>query len=155
LIKGADRGLIPCGLAARNTLRLEAAYRLYGNDMDQTTSPLEAGLGWVVKLGKEDFIGRETLQEQKDRGLTRKLVGFEVLDKAPARDGYPVVIAGNQIGTVASGSPAPFLKKNIGMLYLPIEHTAIGTEFSIVIRGREVPARVVATPFYQRKKRFS
>jgi aminomethyltransferase len=154
LIIGQADGLIPCGLAARNTLRLEAAFRLYGNDMDLTTTPLEAGLGWVVKLNKGDFTGRDALQRQKSAGLQRKLVGFEVLDKAPARDGYPVVIGGQQVSTVASGSYAPFLKKNIGMIYLPIERSGIGTEFSIVIRGREVPARVVETPFYKRQRRF-
>src|ERR1043165_8392728 len=122
--------------------------------MDQTTTPLEAGLGWVVKLAKGNFIGRDVLVQQKAEGLKRKLVGFEVLDKAPARDGYPVVIGGTQVGQIASGSPAPYLKKNIGMVYLPIEHTAVGTEFSIVIRGREVLARVVETPFYKRERRF-
>ncbi|HKP12452.1 MAG TPA: glycine cleavage system aminomethyltransferase GcvT [Blastocatellia bacterium] len=154
LVIGRDDGLIPCGLAARNTLRLEAAFRLYGNDMDQTTTPLEAGLGWVVKLNKGDFIGREVMRRQKADGLRRKLVGFEVLDKAPARDGYPATINGQQVGTVASGSYAPFLKKNIGMLYLPVEHAGIGTEFSVVVRGREVPARVVETPFYKRQRTF-
>jgi aminomethyltransferase len=154
LVIGRDDGLIPCGLAARNTLRLEAAFRLYGNDMDQTTTPLEAGLGWVVKLNKGDFTGREVMQRQKAEGLTRKLVGFEVLDKAPARDGYPVTINGQQVGAVASGSYAPYLKKNIGMLYLPTEHTGVGTEFSVIIRGREVPARVVETPFYKRQRTF-
>jgi aminomethyltransferase len=152
LITGHERGLIPCGLAARNTLRLEATFRLYGNDMDQTTTPLEAGLGWVVKLAKGNFIGRDVLVQQKAEGLKRKLVGFEVLDKAPARDGYPVVINGAQVGIVASGSPAPYLKKNIGTVYLPIEHTAVGTEFFIVVRGRNIPARVVETPFYKREK---
>ena len=154
LVTGHDRGLIPCGLAARNTLRLEAAYRLYGNDMDETTTPLEAGLGWVVKLGKGSFIGREALERQKQEGLKRKLVGFEVLDRAPARDGYPVVIEGQQAGAVTSGSPAPFLKKNIGLAYLPIPHTSVGAEFSVVIRGRDVPARVVETPFYKRERTF-
>jgi aminomethyltransferase len=154
LVTGRDRGLIPCGLAARNTLRLEAAYRLYGNDMDQTTTPLEAGLGWVVKLGKGEFIGREALQKQRAEGLKRKLVGFEVLDKAPARDGYPVFVDGNEVGKVTSGSPAPYLKKNIGMVYLPIEYSATGTEFNVGIRGRPVPARVVDTPFYKRHRRF-
>jgi len=152
LITGHERGLIPCGLAARNTLRLEASFRLYGNDMDQTTTPLEAGLGWVVKLAKGNFIGRDVLVQQKAEGLKRKLVGFEVLDKAPARDGYPVVINGVQVGSVASGSPAPYIKKNIGMVYLPIEHAAVGTEFFVVVRGRNVPARVVEMPFYKREK---
>ncbi|MFY9554858.1 MAG: glycine cleavage system aminomethyltransferase GcvT [Blastocatellia bacterium] len=152
LITGTDRGLRPCGLAARNTLRLEAAYRLYGHDMDQTTTPLEAGLGWVVKLAKGDFVGRAALAHQKEVGLTRKLVGFEVLDRAPARDGYPVIIGDHQVGIVTSGSPAPSLKKNIGLAYLPAEHSAVGTDCFVAIRGRNVPARVVETPFYKRRK---
>jgi len=154
LLTGKDEGLVPCGLAARNTLRLEAGFRLYGNDMDRTTTPLEAGLGWTVKLGKGAFIGRDAIQRQKERGLTRKLVGFEVMDKAPARDGYPVIAGGREVGVVASGSPAPFLKKNIGLVYLPIEHTKIGSEFFVSVRGRQVPARVVETPFYKRDKTF-
>lgn len=154
LIIGQDRGLLPCGLAARNTLRLEAAYRLYGHDMDQTTTPLEAGLGWVVKLSKGDFVGREALVRQKENGLTRKLVGFEVLDRAPARDGYPVLIDGREAGVVTSGSPAPFLKKNIGLAYVPTEHAAVGMEFVVAVRSRHVPARIVETPFYKRERRF-
>lgn len=154
LVVGNDRGLIPCGLAARNTLRLEAALRLYGHDMDETTTPLEAGLGWTVKLAKGEFIGSDVLQRQKKEGLKRKLVGFETLDRAPARDGYPIVIDGQQVGSVTSGSPAPFLKKNIGLAYLPTEHTAVGTEFFVVIRGRNVPAHVVETPFYKRARKF-
>ena len=154
LVIGQDLGLIPCGLAARNTLRLEAAFRLYGHDMDQTTTPLEAGLGWVVKLAKGDFIGRDALVRQKQEGLMRKLVGFEVLDRAPARDGYPVVIGDEQVGVVTSGSPAPFLKKNIGFAYLPTQHTSLGAEFFVAIRGRNVPARVVETPFYKRDRKF-
>lgn len=154
LITGHEHGLLPCGLAARNTLRLEAAYRLWGHDMDLTTTPLEAGLGWVVKLGKGDFVGRPALEQQKGEGLRRKLVGFEVLDRAPVRDGYTVVVAGKEVGTVASGSPAPYLKKNIGMTYLPIEHAAAGTEFFVVVRGRQVPARVVEMPFYKRERKY-
>lgn len=154
LVTGGDQGLIPCGLAARNTLRLEAAYRLYGHDMDQTTTPLEAGLGWVVKLAKGDFIGRDALLKQKEEGLKRTLAGFEVLDRAPARDGYPVVIGDKQVGVVSSGSPAPFLKKNIGLAYLPTEHAAVGTELFVVIRGRNVPARVVDMPFYKRDRKY-
>ncbi len=154
LVTGNDLGLMPCGLAARNTCRLEAAFRLWGNDMDETTTPLEAGLGWVVKLAKGDFMGRDVMQRQKQEGLQRKLIGFEVLDRAPARDHYPILMAGQPLGEVASGSPAPFLKKNIGLAYLPIAHTAIGTEFSIQIRGREVAARVVETPFYKRERKF-
>lgn len=154
LVTGLDQGLLPSGLAARNTLRLEAAYRLYGHDMDETTTPLEAGLGWVVKLAKGAFIGRDALVRQKQKGLKRKLVGFEVLDRAPARDGYPVVIGDKQVGVVTSGSPAPYLKKNIGLAYLPAEHAAVGTEFFVVVRGRNVPARVVETPFYRRERKF-
>jgi glycine cleavage system T protein (aminomethyltransferase) len=154
LVTGHEYGLVPCGLAARNTLRLEAAYRLYGNDMDLTTTPLEAGLGWVVKLGKGDFIGRSALQQQKSEGLKRKLIGFEVLDRAPARDGYPIAVDGVEVGTVTSGSYAPYLKKNIGMAYLPIELTAVGTDISVVVRGRHVPARVVEMPFYKRGRKF-
>lgn len=154
LVTGSDRGLIPCGLAARNTLRLEAAYRLYGHDMDLTTTPLEAGLGWVVKLAKGNFIGRDALLKQKEEGLKRKLAGFEVLDRAPARDGYPVAIGGQQVGTVTSGSPSPTLRKNIGLAYVPIEYAAIGTELFIVIRGRNVPARVIETPFYKRDRKY-
>jgi aminomethyltransferase len=153
LITGHEYGLVPCGLAARNTLRLEAALRLCGNDMNETTTPLEAGLGWVVKLAKGDFVGRAALEQQKREGLRRKLVGFEVLDRAPARDGYPVVIDGVEVGAVASGSPAPYLKKNIGMTYLPIEHAVVGKEFFVVVRGRQVPARVVEMPFYRRAKK--
>jgi aminomethyltransferase len=154
LVTGHDRGLVPCGLAARNTTRLEAAYRLWGNDMDETTSPLEAGLGWIVKLAKGDFVGRAALEQQKKQGLKRKLAGFEVMDRAPARDGYPVSVGGQNVGVVTSGSPAPYLKKNIGLAYLPVEHTAVGTVISVIIRGREVPARVVETPFYKRERRF-
>jgi aminomethyltransferase len=154
LITGNADGLIPCGLAARNTLRLEAAFRLYGHDMDQTTTPLEAGLGWVVKLGKGDFLGRGALVKQKEAALSRKLVGLEMLDRAPARDGYPVAIGETQIGAVTSGSPAPYLKKNIALAYLPPDHAAVGTEVSVVIRGRNVPARVVETPFYKRERKY-
>lgn len=154
LITGGDRGLIACGLAARNTLRLEAAFRLYGHDMDETTTPLEAGLGWVVKLGKGDFIGRDALLKQKQNGLKRMLAGFEVLDRAPARDGYPVAIGAEQVGVVTSGSPAPFLNKNIGLAYLPTEYAAVGTDLFVVIRGRNVPARVVDTPFYKRDRKY-
>ena len=154
LVVGHSDGLVPCGLAARNTTRLEAALRLYGSDMDESTTPLEAGLGWTVKLGKGSFVGRDSLELQKRKGLTRKLVGFEVLDRAPARDGYPIRVGNLEVGNVTSGSPAPFLKKNIGLAYLPIEYTAAGTEISIVIRGREVSARVVEIPFYKRAKTF-
>ena len=154
LLTGKEEGLLPCGLAARNTTRLEASYRLWGNDMDESTTPLEAGLGWITKLSKGDFIGRAAIEQQKRDGLTRKLIGFEVEDRAPARDGYPILVAGHQAGVVASGSPAPYLQKNIGMAYLPTPHTAAGTPIEISIRGRAVPARVVEMPFYKRERRF-
>src|SRR6185295_8992319 len=128
LVTGHELGIVPCGLAARNTTRLEAAFRLYGHDMDDSTTPLEAGLGWVVKLSKSDFIGRDALERQKREGLKRKLVGFEVLERAPARDGYSIVIGGQEVGRVTSGSPAPFLNKNIGLAYLPVEHCGVGTD---------------------------
>jgi glycine cleavage system T protein (aminomethyltransferase) len=152
LESGEPHGLIPCGLAARNTLRLEAKMALYGNDIDGTTTVLEADLGRFCRLEKSDFIGRDALLEQKEKGLTRKLIGFEVIDKGIARDHCPVIIDGKEAGVVTSGSPAPFLKKNIGLAYLPIESTEIGTRFEIDIRGRKVAAEIVRTPFYKRRK---
>jgi aminomethyltransferase len=149
---GRSSGLKPCGLAARNTLRLEAKMMLYGNDIDETTTVLEADLGWICKLDKPDFIGRDALVAQKEKGLDRKIAGFEVLDRAPARDGYAVLSDGQPISRVTSGSFAPFLKKNIGLAYLPIELTSPGTPIQIQIRDRAVEARVVETPFYKRKK---
>jgi aminomethyltransferase len=154
LVVGQPLGLLPCGLAARNTLRLEASLRLWGNDMDDTTTPVEAGLGWAVKLGKGDFIGREVIERQKRDGVARKLSGFVVEDRAPARDGYPVLADGQQIGHVNSGSPAPYLKKNIGMAYVPTRYSALGTPIHIAVRGRSVPARIVEMPFYKRGRRF-
>ncbi|MGH9832618.1 MAG: glycine cleavage system aminomethyltransferase GcvT, partial [Blastocatellia bacterium] len=149
---GKPHGLLPCGLAARNTLRLEAKMALYGNDIDDTTTVLEADLGWICKLNKGDFVGRDRLVEQKEKGVTRKLVGFEVVDKGIARDHYPVFIDGREVGMVTSGSPAPFLKKNLGLAYLPIEHTEIGAKFEVDVRGRRLAAQVVQTPFYKRSK---
>ncbi|MCI0661868.1 MAG: glycine cleavage system aminomethyltransferase GcvT [Acidobacteria bacterium] len=149
---GREHGLLPCGLAARNTLRLEAKMALYGNDIDQTTTVFEADLGWICKLGKGDFIGRDTLRRQKETGVDRKLVGFEVTDRGIARDHNPILIEGKEVSVVSSGSPAPFLKKNIGLAYLPIEHSAIGSPIEIDVRGRKLAAVVVQTPFYKRIK---
>jgi len=149
---GQAAGVKPCGLAARNTLRLEARMLLYGHDMDETTTVWEADVGWIVKLEKGEFIGREALRRQKEEGLRRKLVGFEVRDRAPAREGYPVLVQGRVVGRVTSGSYAPFLRKNIGLAYLPIEHTSVGTTFHIRVREREVEAEVVPTPFYKRPR---
>jgi len=149
---GKPLGLLPCGLAARNTLRLEAKMALYGNDIDDKTTPYEADLAWIVKLAKGDFIGRNRLVEQKEKGVARKLAGFEVMDKGIARDHYPIFIDGKEAGLVTSGSPAPFLKKNIGLAMLPIEQTQIGTKFEIDVRGRRLAAEVVQTPFYKRNR---
>lgn len=147
---GKPAGLQPCGLAARNTLRLEAKMALYGNDIDDTTTVYEADLGWCVKLQKGDFIGRDALARQKEEGIQRKLVGFEMVERGIGRDHYPIFIDGQQVSQVSSGSPAPYLKKNIGLAYLPLSHTTIGSPFHIEIRGNLTAAQVVATPFYKR-----
>jgi aminomethyltransferase len=149
---GADDGVLPCGLAARNTLRLEAGMCLYGHEIDETTTLLEANLGWITKLGKGEFIGRERLAKQKEEGIKRKLVGFEVTDRGIARDGQEVLVGGRHAGQVTSGSPAPFLKKNIGMAYVPVESAVEGGELEIDVRGRMVAARIVPLPFYKRPK---
>jgi aminomethyltransferase len=148
---GGRYGLEPAGLAARNTLRLEAKMLLYGNDIDETTTVLEADLRWICKLGKGDFIGRDALLRQNESGITRILAGFEMVERGIARDHYAVEIEGQHIGHVTSGSPAPYLKKNIGLAYLPLEHRTPGTELSIIIRKNPIKARVVETPFYRRK----
>ena len=150
---GADTGILPCGLAARNTLRLEAGMCLYGHEIDETTTLLEANLGWICKLNKGDFIGREALARQKEEGIKRKLVGFEMTDRGIARDGQDVLIAGSAVGRVTSGSPAPFLKKNIGMAYLPVECAMDSQPIEIDVRGRHVSARVAPLPFYKRERR--
>ena len=149
---GTDQGVLPCGLAARNTLRLEAGLALYGHEIDETTTLLEANLGWICKLDKGDFIGRETLAQQKAEGVKRKLVGFEVIDRGIARDDQEVVINDQRVGKVTSGSPAPFLKKNIGFAYVPAEYASVGQEIKIDVRGRLVGAQIVKTPFYKRPK---
>jgi len=149
---GRDVDLLPTGLGARDTLRLEAAMRLYGNDIDDTTTVLEADLEWIVGWNKAEFLGKEALAEQKARGLTRKLVGFEMMDRAIARHGYDVYDGDQKIGVVTSGTQTPFLKKAIGMAYVPIAKTEPGTEFEIDIRGRRARARVVPLPFYKRPR---
>jgi aminomethyltransferase len=149
---GSDDGVLPCGLAARNTLRLEAGMCLYGHEIDETTTLLEANLGWICKLNKGDFIGRELLQKQKDEGVKRKLVGFDVTDRGIARDGQDILIGGARVGRVTSGSPAPFLKKNIGMAYVPVEFANAGQAIEIDVRGRLVGAQIVPLPFYKRAK---
>lgn len=147
---GKEFGIEPIGLGARDTLRLEMKYCLYGNDIDQTTNPLEAGLGWITKLDKGDFIGREAIAKIKAAGVPRKLAGFEVEGKNIARHGYPILKDGAKIGHVTSGTFSPSLEKSIGLGYVASEHAAVGTELAIDIRGRTVHARVVKTPFYQR-----
>jgi aminomethyltransferase len=145
-------GVLPCGLAARNTLRLEAGMALYGHEIDETTTLLEANLGWICKLDKGDFIGREVLARQKADGVQRKLVGFEVIERGIARDDQEVVIDEERVGKVTSGSPAPFLKKNIGFAYVPVEYGSVGQQIQIDVRGRLVCAQLVKTPFYKRPK---
>jgi aminomethyltransferase len=149
---GSPTGVLPCGLAARNTLRLEAGMALYGNDIDDTTTLLEANLGWICKLDKGDFIGREALAQQKQEGVKRKLVGFEVTERGIARDHQDVVINGERVGQVTSGSPAPFLKKNIGLAYVPVEFANVGQQIQVDVRGKLVGAQIVKTPFYKRAK---
>jgi len=152
---GEPLGLVPVGLGARDTLRLEGKLALYGNDIDETTSPLEAGLGWTVKLEAGDFNGRDALVAQKEQGLTRRLAGFEMVDKGIARHGYPVVPDGADaeaapLCLVASGAPSPTLRKNIGLAYLPKKGYKAGATFGVVIRGKVLKAVVVKTPFYKR-----
>lgn len=147
-----DAGARPCGLGARDTLRLEARMALYGNDIDASTTPIEADLAWIVKLEKGDFMGRTVLERQKAEGPRRKLVGFEMMDRGIARHGYPVMDGQDEIGVVTSGTHSPTLKKAIGLAYLPLDKSAQGTEFMVLIRGKEARARVVPTPFYKRMK---
>ncbi len=151
---GAPEGLVPAGLGARDTLRLEAKMMLYGNDMDETTTLVEAGLGWIVSLdpAKGDFNGRAVLAEQKAKGTERKLVGFEMVGRGIARHGYPVSLAGQSCGLVTSGSFAPFLQKSIGLCYVPAARATAGTPLEVEIRGAHVAARIVATPFYKRPR---
>ena len=150
LEEGKEYGLLPVGLGARDNLRLEAKLMLYGNDIDETTTVLEAALGWLVKFKKGDFIGREALLAQKEEGVKRKIVGFEIIERGIARTHYPVFLEGEKVSEVTSGSFSPFLEKSIGLTYLPVEHTEIGAEFEVGIRDRKVKARVVRTPFYKR-----
>jgi aminomethyltransferase len=152
LAAGREHGLVPCGLGARDTLRLEAAMRLYGNDIDDRTSVLEADLGWIVGWNKTAFIGHERLRAERAQGVKRRLVGFEVRDRAIARHGHAVLRDGQPVGQVTSGTQTPFLKKAIGMAYVPADMTAPGTEFEVDIRGRRAAAAVVPMPFYKRSK---
>ncbi len=148
---GRDAGLIACGLGARDTLRLEAAMRLCGSDMDDQTSVLEAGLGWIVGWKKNEFLGSTRLRDQKNGALARKLVPFEMREeRAIARHGHSVVADGRTVGAVTSGTQTPYLKKAIGFAMVPVEMSALGTSLEIDIRGRKARAEVVAEPFYKR-----
>ncbi len=150
---GKLSGLLPAGLGARNTLRLEARMLLYGNDMDGTTTVLEAGLGWIVKFDKGEFIGRDALMKQKQEGVRRRLVGFEMRVREIARDRYPVYVNGREAGHVTSGAPSITLKKNIGLAYLPSDHASIGSTFQVMVRSKLCESQVVRTPFYKREER--
>jgi aminomethyltransferase len=148
---GKELGIMPCGLGARDTLRLEMGFCLYGNDIDDTTSPLEAGLGWITKFSK-DFTAKSILEEQKAKGLSRKLVGFEMIDKGIARHGHEIMDAnGNTIGVVTSGTQSPSLQKAIGMGYISIENAKEGTTIFINIRDKNLEAKVVKMPFLKSK----
>ena len=151
LERGKALGVEPIGLAARDTLRLEARLSLYGNELDETTNPFEAGLGWTVKLASHDFIGKAALVELERRPRSRTIVGFEMVGRGIARHGYPVLsAAGEPIGVCTSGAPSPTLGKNIGLAYVPPAYSALGSELSVDCRGRAIAARVVKTPFYRR-----
>lgn len=148
---GADFGIKPIGLAARDTLRLEMGFCLYGNDIDDSTSPLEAGLGWITKFDKGDFIDRDKLAAQKEAGVKEKLVGFELIDKGIPRHNYPIVDAqGKQIGRVTSGTMGPSVKKAIGLGYVETAYAAADSEIYIEVRNKALKAKVVKPPFYKK-----
>lgn len=153
---GKELGVVPCGLGARNTLRLEGKLPLYGHEISDTINVWEAGLDRFCKMEKQEFVGRGALEEAKAAGLKRTLVGLEMTERGIARDGYKVLDpGGREIGYVTSGSPAPYLKKNIALAYLPPEFSAVGTAVKVEIRGQGVGAAVIPTPFYKRPKRSS
>lgn len=149
---GKPYGIKPIGLGARDTLRLEARLMLYGNDIHDGTTPIEANLDWTVKLGKGAFNGSDVIRQQKEKGTEKTLVGFE-MGKGPApRHGYPVLHKGKKVGEVTSGTMSPTMKKNIGLAYVPPSLKEIGSKFDIEVRGKPVPATVISTPFYVRPK---
>ena len=153
LDEGASESILPCGLGARNTLRLEAAMSLYGHEIDDDTTPYEAGLGWIVKLAKPAFCGRGVLARQKAEGVRRKIAGFEMRERGIARDGYRVFVDGTDSGHVTSAAPAPHLGKNIGLCMLPVERARTGQPIQVEIRGRLTAAETVPLPFYRRPGR--
>jgi len=148
---GKEEGVVPVGLGARNTLRLEACMMLYGNDIDDTTTPLEAPLSWTVKFDKDNFIGKEKLLEQKEKGVKKKLVAFEMVDRGIPRHGYKI-FAKKEIGIVTSGTFSPTFKKNIGLGYVDVKFKEIGNEIKIQIRNNLCRAKIVKIPFYRRPK---
>ena len=151
---GKEFGVVPCGLGSRNTLRLEGKLPLYGHEISDTINVWEAGLDRFIKMEKPEFIGKPALEKARSEGLKRTLVGLEMVDRGIARDGYKVLDAnGGEIGYVTSGSPAPFLKKNIALAYVPLQHAEIGSTVQVEIRGQGVKAQVVPTPFYKRPKK--
>ena len=150
LEEGKGEGIKPAGLGARDSLRTEMKFALYGNDIDDQHTPLEAGLGWVVKLDKGDFVGKKPLEQQKAAGVPRKLVGFELTETGIPRHGYPILKDGKRVGEVTSGTMGPSVKKAIGMGYVPSELAPEGSTFHVEIRGRPVGAHVVKTPFWKR-----
>jgi aminomethyltransferase len=147
---GRSEGLVPAGLGARDSLRLEMGYALYGNDLDESRTPLEAGLGWVVKLDKGDFLGRDALVRQREQGVRERLAGFRLRERGFPRHGYPVLVDGKPAGVVTSGVLSPSLGEGIGMAYLPAAAAKAGSRIEIVIRGQPIPAEVVRPPFYTR-----
>lgn len=149
---GEEFGIRPCGLGARNTLRLEAKMALYGHEIDASIRPAEAGLDWIVKMDKGEFVGRGALEKLAGQGVRRKLAGFAMRGRQIARDGYPVYVDGRAVGWVTSGGPAPYLNKNIGLCYLPAELAEIGRIIQIGIRGAPAEAEIVPTPFYKRPR---
>lgn len=150
---GAAEGLVPAGLGARDTLRLEMAFPLYGHELDETTTPLEAGLSWVVKFSKGDFLGRSVLSQQKEHGLERKLVGLIMLEPGIARAGYPLFKSDVSIGRITSGTQSPSLGKAVALAYVAAAEAALDNVVDVEIRGRKIPAKVVSTPFYRRQAR--
>jgi aminomethyltransferase len=150
---GKEDGVLPCGLGARDTLRFEATLALYGQELSPEITPLEAGIGFAVKLNKEaDFLGKEALVQQKENGVPRKLVGLEMIERGIPRHGYPVYSGDAKIGEVTTGTQSPTLKKNIGLALVNKEYSTLGTELDVEIRGKKVKAKIVPTPFYKRDK---
>lgn len=153
LKSGEKEGLLPCGLGARDTLRFEATLPLYGQELSSEITPLEAGLGFAVKLNKEDFIGKEALKKQKEEGVPRTIVGIEMIDRGIPRTGYRVFSEGEEIGYVTSGTQSPTLKKNIGLALIKSDHNEVGKELEVEVRKKRIKAKIIKTPFYARPKK--